>query len=1133
MLNVLSYRALTLSVLVWLGSPFLRAEEPKEPPDLTHTQDVNRDKTYNLGATGLRGWIFTRPENFFESQQGRTTTKSRQILITHVGARSPADGVIQVNDVILGTGGKPFTRDARQSIALAIQEAEKADNQGRFQLTRWRAGTTEEVQLTLNVLGTYSAKAPYNCPKSKAIYDAACLVLAREPLKDDIWGCVNGLALLSTGNPEYLPRVREFARKIAPKDLKLPLKDGMVIWDWGYRGLFLCEYFLITHDKDVLPAIHEYTTKLALGQSLYGTFGHGIARLTPSGQRHGSIPPYGPVNAAGLIGNLAIVMGKKCGVNDAEIPSAIDRASKFFGYFVEKGAIPYGEHLPWPNHENNGKNAMAAVFFTAQGDKVPESQFFARMVTASYQNREYGHTGQGFSYLWGALGANTGGPEALAGFFTNASWHFDLVRRCDGSFTYDGDEQFGAGKTDDNTYYGASGYYGLSPTACYVLTYAIPLKKLVITGREANPKHWLSTEDVAAALRSGRLDLDRTTMSNDQLLSALTDWSPVARGWVAEELGKRPERHALVPVLIKLAEGSDVRQRQGAAEALGYMRDARALPVLVKLLTADDRWLRVKAAHALRELGDVAKPVVPAMLKVVVDTAEPTLPVVWEDPIQLTQGELAAALFQGLLNQSVKEVDPALLYPAIRAVANNPDGMARSYLTHTIIDLLTLEDVQALAPDLLEAIHTPSPADTMFANEIRMASLKALAKYRFKEGIAVSLQFASSQSAHGSESRTGEIMKQLLSYGKAAKVTLPGLKKLIVQFEHEEDFPDWAKKQKIDSVKEAIRALEKTTAVPQLRTIGAAAKPKKKSALLADQRGKSPVKVFILAGQSNMQGQGVTGIREEFKNSKGTLTSMLADPVKAPLIKHLRNAKGEWVERKDVWVYDINEFGTRKGNLDFGFGWNLGDKTWFGPELQFGHVVKSQIPNQVLIIKTAWGGRALYTDFRPPSSGGAVGPFYQEMIQTVKRVLANLQEEFPDYDGAGYELAGFVWWHGWNDFCDPTNAVPEYEHNLVNLIHDVRKDLNAPGLPVVVGEFTGPWGADCQEPAALAVRKAQAAAAAREEFHGNVNFVETHDYVRTEEDSPTGEGYHEFKNGETYFLIGDAFGKSMLKLLKK
>ena len=116
------------------------------------------------------------------------------------------------------------------------------------------------------------------------------------------------------------------------------------------------------------------------------------------------------------------------------------------------------------------------------------------------------------------------------------------------------------------------------------------------------------------------------------------------------------------------------------AEALGYIKSVEALPVLVRLLTHEDRWLRVKAANALKNMGDTAKPVVPDMLKAVVKTAEPLQPIVWDDPIQLTHGELAAALFQGLLRSSVKGVDPELLYPAIRAISRNADGMARAQL---------------------------------------------------------------------------------------------------------------------------------------------------------------------------------------------------------------------------------------------------------------------------------------------------------------------------------------------------------------------------------------------------------------------------------------------------------------------
>ena len=76
-------------------------------------------------------------------------------------------------------------------------------------------------------------------------------------------------------------------------------------------------------------------------------------------------------------------------------------------------------------------------------------------------------------------------------------------------------------------------------------------------------------------------------------------------------------------------------------------------------------------------------------------------------------------------------------------------------------------------------------------------------------------------------------------------------------------------------------------------------------------------------------------------------------------------------------------------------------------------------------------------------------------------------------------------------------------------------------------------GADCIEPAVLAIRKAQKDVALKPEFAGNVVFVETHDFVRTAAQSPTGEGYHEFKNGETYFLLGNAFGKAMQKLVPR
>ena len=73
--------------------------------------------------------------------------------------------------------------------------------------------------------------------------------------------------------------------------------------------------------------------------------------------------------------------------------------------------------------------------------------------------------------------------------------------------------------------------------------------------------------------------------------------------------------------------------------------------------------------------------------------------------------------------------------------------------------------------------------------------------------------------------------------------------------------------------------------------------------------------------------------------------------------------------------------------------------------------------------------------------------------------LADLKTHFPDYAGQGYELAGFVWFQGWNDMIN-ADATAEYTANLAHFIRDVRKDLKAPKLPFVIGQM----GVDGDEP---------------------------------------------------------------------
>lgn len=301
-------------------------------------------------------------------------------------------------------------------------------------------------------------------------------------------------------------------------------------------------------------------------------------------------------------------------------------------------------------------------------------------------------------------------------------------------------------------------------------------------------------------------------------------------------------------------------------------------------------------------------------------------------------------------------------------------------------------------------------------------------------------------------------------------------------------------------------------------------------------------RVYVLAGQSNMEGQAVVDLEgQDYNGGRGTLAALLRDPAKAPLLGHLIGPDGGWRTRDDVFVrYQRQDRPLLMGPLGVGYAVYDG-KHHFGAELQFGHVVGDDAAahgtGPVLLVKTAWGGKSLFRDFRPPSAGPTVdaqgesvpapGPFYALMIAQVREALAAVPEIVPGAERG--ELAGFVWWHGWNDGVDPRRSVPAYEENLACLIRDVRRDLAAPGLPVVIGELTGPW-VDAP-PEWERLRAAQAAVAAREEFAGSVRFVSTRAFVRRPEDSPNpGHGHHEFGNAETYFLVGDALGRAMVAL---
>jgi alpha-galactosidase len=287
-----------------------------------------------------------------------------------------------------------------------------------------------------------------------------------------------------------------------------------------------------------------------------------------------------------------------------------------------------------------------------------------------------------------------------------------------------------------------------------------------------------------------------------------------------------------------------------------------------------------------------------------------------------------------------------------------------------------------------------------------------------------------------------------------------------------------------------------------------------------------PLKIFIMAGQSNMEGHAAIS----------TFDYIGKDPLTAPLLKEMRNPDGTPRVCDKVWMsyltgpYDGSANGEGLGKLTAGFG-ARGDQPTkdggkIGPEFTFGIHMEKELREPILIIKTAWGGRSLNTEFRPPSAGqyklpkevqevwdqhpqgahgvpkledrkewqdekdAAAGVFYRMMIEHVKKVLADPKRVCPAYDPKeGYELAGFVWLQGFNDLVDgqtyPNGNFDEYSRLLSHFIRDVRKDLSAPKMPFVIGVL----GVEGDKN--VNFRNAMAAPTAMPEFKGNVVAVDT------------------------------------------
>lgn len=455
------------------------AEFPPHQTPVPYVGIRNWHLTQNLGATGARGYV--------QGHEGHSHD-SREVMIKSIEPNSPADGILQPYDIIVGAAVPPktpasswttapelkrFDSDARLAFSRALTWAESEAGKGELKLLRVRNGKQDTVTLKLPVLGTYSDTAPFECTKSAKIVENAAAFIADKMPADGYGPGIgrphNAGLLLATHNPEYLDHVRRSAMRMS---LGHTITDaGHETWRWGNTNTFLTEYYLATGDDRVIPTIEEFAKVLTDGQCNPGTWGHrGVPDFIP--------PGYGSVNSTGIVCFYSLILGKQAGVTYSD--QAIANSVNFYGKYAGRGNIPYGDHTPFYSTSNGGKAGKAALCFFML-DAYPASQWFARLSASSnLKEIESGHTGNYFNQTWTPLGVQLAGRQNTINYWKRFLSYRDMCRRQDGSFMTQPWPQTREGDLGTGCYVNRG---PLWTTGSFALSYLVGTERLAMLGR--------------------------------------------------------------------------------------------------------------------------------------------------------------------------------------------------------------------------------------------------------------------------------------------------------------------------------------------------------------------------------------------------------------------------------------------------------------------------------------------------------------------------------------------------------------------------------------------------------------------------------------------------------------------------
>jgi hypothetical protein len=739
-----------------------------------HARGYNYHKEHHLGPTGLFG--VTSPTN---------------IKITKVEEGSPADGKIKPDDVILGVGETKFKADARRELSDAIDQAETVQSKGVLTL-KLEGGKT--VDLKLKVLGAYSETAPYDCPKTNAIITQTADYLVRTKKFGDARLNIGLLGLLATGEKKYVDfvgkTIRENAKLLNP-EIEDPLTTGgggFVGWYWGYTNLLLCEYFLITGDEAVLPAIRKYSEGIARGQDAAGLWNHRLATLDANeGVPHARLFGYATVNQTCLPLLISMILSEKCGVTHPEVARAILKTHTFYSNYIRKGALPYGVHGPADRiYNNNGTSASAAVAFAVKGSWNGAS-FFSRLSAASHGEVEKGHTGHFFAQLWSPLGANVAGPEVTKEFFKKTGWLHTINRKWDGNFTFDG-----CGYAN-----GIFTYRGLSDAGSHLLGLCVARRKLFITGKNADESLWLRGEDARDAIKVSTMDM--ANMSAKELIDLTGHDLPQIRRAAAWNLRDKDGDHT--EALRALLKDGTWAQREGACRAVGSLGE-KSLLLLEDLAVIirdpwEDSWIRERAVSTLCQLGRIragdkeantaaktAEELGKPARKYFADLLEVILSDEPDDPFDDLDRTIAMSMSKYLCPDPYKlglvQANERLFYEAINKLLDHKHHWGRTF-GMSLIRNIPLEDLHHVANKMVYVILDKDRTYTAYHGDgQRSQGLKILDRLNIKDAIDLTVDTI--------EQKTGRIgarvykkngrLAQLEKFGANAKPYLDRLKKM-------------------------------------------------------------------------------------------------------------------------------------------------------------------------------------------------------------------------------------------------------------------------------------------------------------------------------------------------------------------